>query len=145
MWHIKTRLNLGEIMPLILCQMYDCWVEHGKKNLKNKKIYLLAINICSIILFFLRDCNAVVSGVRIIRIIDLIIISNYQILTLWLGMGFVTSHFGKMNLWPVEHFFQQYRISLNKVRGHYILWPLQMGRLIKGGHYFPSPFFIWGN
>ena len=26
-------------------------------------------------------------------------------------MDFVTSHFGKMNLWPVEHFFSTYLSS----------------------------------
>ena len=29
----------------------------------------------------------------------------------------------------------RYRISLNKVRGHQFLWPLQMGILIKGGNH----------
>ena len=38
-----------------------------------------------------------------------------------------------------------YHISLNKVRGHKILWPLQMGHYSRGDTIFHPLFFNWGN
>ena len=52
----------------------------------------------------------------------------------WTNLTFEFNYFlGGKIIWDFKNF--NYRISLNKVRGHYIFWPLQVGRLIKGGHY----------
>ena len=55
--------------------------------------------------FFVRSKNQ-----KVLRqfIILKVLLSFWKlgIVFLNIGMDFVTSHFGKMNLWPVEHFFQ---------------------------------------